>query len=355
MSGMAWARFLAEALPTTRNHWVPGLISIVIPVFNEEKGLGLLVNRLLPVLEGLNRPFEVVFVNDGSRDGSLEALRLLASRDPRLKLVSFSRNFGKECAIAAGLAYATGDAVILMDSDLQHPPEVIGEFMAHWRDGYQIVYGQRLDRRTDGPVRRIMSKLFYRLFHLLTKTDLPRNAGDFRLLDRKAVDALNRIGERARYNNGLYTWIGFRSIGVPYSVGERAEGASKWSPRRLMHFAIDGLTSFSNVPLKVWSYLGLLVSMIAVAYAFVFFVKTLIFGVDVPGFPTLVISIMLLSGAQLISLGVLGEYLARVYDEVKARPLYIVAEEIGFGDDAAGDRPKASAENVGRPSSTAAG
>jgi len=328
-----------------------GLISIVVPVFNEEKGLGLLLDRLLPVLEGLGMAFEVIFVNDGSRDSSLEVLRQLTGRDPRLKLVSFSRNFGKECAIAAGLAYASGDAVVLMDSDLQHPPEVIKEFVARWREGYQIVFGQRLDRRTDGPVRRLMSKLFYRLFQLLTKTDLPRNAGDFRLLDRKAVDALNRIGERARYNNGLYSWIGFRSIGVPYTVGERAVGASKWSPRRLMHFAIDGLTSFSNVPLKVWSYLGLLVSLIAVGYAVVFFVKTLIFGIDVPGFPTLVISIMLLSGAQLISLGVLGEYLARVYDEVKARPLYIVAEEIGFAAPRSGDRPPS--QEAPRPATTA--
>lgn len=306
------------------------LVSVVVPVFNEEQGLPLLVDRLLPVLEACGDRFEVVFVNDGSRDGSLEALRRLNARDPRLKLVSFSRNFGKECAIAAGLAYAKGDAVVLMDSDLQHPPEVLTTFLQHWRDGYQIVYGQRLDRRTDGPVRRFSSRVFYRLFKVLTKTELPRDAGDFRLLDRKAVDALNRLGERARYNNGLYSWIGFRSIGVPYVVGERAVGYTKWSPRRLAHFAIDGLTSFSTLPLKVWSYLGLLVSLIAVGYAFWFLVKTLIFGVDVPGFPTLIISIMLLSGAQLISLGVIGEYLGRVYDEVKARPLYIVAEEAGF-------------------------
>lgn len=319
-----------------------GLISVVIPVFNEEKGLALLVDRLLPVLKGLEQPFEVVFVNDGSRDGSLDELKKLNARDSRFKLISFSRNFGKECAIAAGLSYARGDAVVLMDSDLQHPPETIRDFMARWREGYQVVYGQRLDRRTDGPVRRLMSKIFYRVFHLLTKTELPRDAGDFRLLDRKAVDALNRIGERARYNNGLYSWIGFRSVGVPYSVGERSVGASKWSPRRLTHFAIDGLTSFSNLPLKVWSYLGLLVSLIALGYATVFLVKTLIFGADVPGFPTLVVSIMMLSGAQLISLGVLGEYLARVYDEVKGRPLYIVAEEAGF------DKPQPSSDTSSR-------
>jgi polyisoprenyl-phosphate glycosyltransferase len=313
------------------------LISVVIPVFNEAKGLQPLVDRLLAVLAADGTPFEVVFVNDGSSDDSLDELKRLHATDPRLKLLSFSRNFGKECAIAAGLVHAKGDAVILMDSDLQHPPEAITEFLTHWRDGYQIVYGQRLDRRTDGPVRRFSSRIFYRLFAMMTKTALPRDAGDFRLLDRKAVDALNQLGERARYNNGLYAWIGFRSIGVPYMVGDRSVGTTKWSPRRLAHFAIDGLTSFSTVPLKVWSYLGLFVSLIALAYATMFFVKTMIFGVDVPGFPTLVISIMLLSGAQLISLGVLGEYLARVYEEVKARPLYIVAEKIGF-ETVAGER-----------------
>ena len=318
------------------------LISIVIPVFNEEKGLALLVDRLLPVLESEAVAFEVIFVNDGSRDGSLQELKRLNTRHDRLKLISFSRNFGKECAIAAGLVYARGAAVILMDSDLQHPPEVLSTFLERWREGYQIVYGQRLDRRTDGAVRRLSSRVFYRLFRLMTKTELPRDAGDFRLLDRRAVDALNRLGERARYNNGLYSWIGFRSIGVPYSVGDRSIGTSKWSPRRLANFAIDGLTSFSTMPLKVWSYLGLLVSLIALAYATMFLVKTMIFGADVPGFPTLVISIMLLSGAQLISLGVIGEYLGRVYEEVKARPLYIVAEEVGFrgaqqgADDAGG-------------------
>jgi polyisoprenyl-phosphate glycosyltransferase len=306
------------------------LISVVIPVFNEVQGLTPLVARLLPVLEAEGHPFEVVFVNDGSVDASLDELKRLNAGDARLKVLSFSRNFGKECAIAAGLAYAKGEAVMLMDSDLQHPPETLPRFLKHWRDGYQIVYGQRIDRRTDGPVRRLMSRVFYRLFRILTKTELPRDAGDFRLLDRRAVDALNKLGERARYNNGLYAWIGFKSIGVPYTVGERSVGVTKWSPRRLAHFAMDGLTSFSTLPLKVWSYLGLFVSLLALAYATFFFVKTMIFGVDVPGFPTLVISIMLLSGAQLISLGVLGEYLGRVYEEVKARPLYIVAEEIGF-------------------------
>jgi polyisoprenyl-phosphate glycosyltransferase len=331
-----------------------GMISVVIPLFNEEKGLAHLMDRLLPVLEGLEHPFEVVFVNDGSRDGSLDELKKLNTRDSRLKVISFSRNFGKECAIAAGLAYARGDAVVLMDSDLQHPPETIRNFMARWREGYQVVYGQRLDRSTDGLIRRLMSKVFYRVFRLMTKTDLPRDAGDFRLLDRKAVDALNRIGERSRYNNGLYSWIGFRSVGVPYSVGERSIGASKWSPRRLMHFAIDGLTSFSNLPLKVWSYLGLLVSAIALGYATIFFIKTLIFGVDVPGFPTLVISIMLLSGAQLISLGVLGEYLARVYDEVKGRPLYIVAEEVGFDASRTGNHlPDRNGDTVRLPGQAA--
>jgi glycosyltransferase involved in cell wall biosynthesis len=306
------------------------LVSIVIPVFNEELGLEALVGRLLPVMQDAGHDLEVIFVDDGSRDGTLASLRALQARDGRLKALSFSRNFGKERAVAAGLAYARGDAVIVMDADLQHPPEVLPLMLAKWGEGHQVVYGQRRDRETDGPVRRLLSEWFYRLFKVLARTDLPRGAGDFRLLDRRAVDALNRFGERARFNNGLYAWIGFRSVGVPYDVGERAVGRSKWSPRKLFAFALDGLTSFSNMPLKVWSLLGLVISLAAFAYALVFLVKTLVFGIDVPGFPTLAISMMLLAGVQLISLGVLGEYLGRVYEEVKARPLYIVAEEIGL-------------------------
>ncbi len=306
------------------------LVSIVIPVFNELPNLPRLVSRLIPVLESEGVEFEVVFVNDGSIDSTLAALRSLNANDPRLKIVSFSRNFGKEHAIVAGLHYAAGDAVVIMDADLQHPPETLPEFLARWREGFRIVYGQRQSRDADTRLRRTASSLFRVLFRILGIAQLAEGAGDFRLLDRKAVNAFLQLGERARFNNGLYSWIGFNAVGVRYDVAERAQGKSQWSARRLILLAVDGLTSFSTFPLKISSILGLAISLLALAYGAVFLIKTLIFGVEVSGFPSLIVSIMFFSGIQLISLGVLGEYLGRIWEEVKARPLYIVAEEIGF-------------------------
>ncbi len=307
------------------------LISIVIPVLNEAANVDRLVTRLTPVLDQLpDATWELVFVDDGSQDGTLERLRTLNADDSRIKAISFSRNFGKEIALAAGIRYATGDAVILMDADLQHPPELLSKFVARWRDGYQIVYGERQDRDTDGTLRRLVSVAFYKIFNALVKTDIPEGAGDFRLLDRKAADAMNRMREASRFNKGLFSWIGFKTVGVPYTVAAReGGGGSRWNIRRLVHFALDGLTAFSTLPLRLSTLLGLIVSIVAFAYAIVTIVKTMVFGVDVPGYPSIIISVMLFAGVQLIVLGIIGEYLGRVYEEVKARPLYLVAEEIG--------------------------
>jgi len=304
------------------------LISVVIPVLNEAQGLRGLLERLCPVLERLG-DWEIIFVDDGSTDGTLEAIRAVNLTDPRVKAVALSRNFGKEIAIAAGMRYARGDAVVIMDADLQHPPEVIEAFVAKWRAGFQVVYGERLDRAHESPIRRMLSRAFYRVFNALSKCDIPEGAGDFRLLDRRAVDAMNALGERSRFNKGLFSWIGFRAIGVPYSDADRKHGRSRWSFRSLVRFALDGLTSFTTIPLRVWSLLGLVISLTAFVSALGFLVRTLVYGADVPGFPSLIISVMILSGVQLISLGVVGEYLGRVYEEVKARPLFIVAEEVG--------------------------
>ena len=304
------------------------LISIIIPVLNETQGLNALLDRVTPILDRLGT-WEIVFIDDGSTDGTLAALKRLHEGDPRIKAVSFSRNFGKEIAIAAGLRYVRGDAAIIMDADLQHPPEVVEEFVAKWRAGYQVVYGVRLDRATDGPFRRFYSHSFYRLFNALSKSDIPEGAGDFRLLDRRAVNAMNALDESSRFNKGLFSWIGFRSIGVSYAVADRAHGSSRWSFRTLLRFALDGLTSFSTLPLRVWSLLGLAISLTAFASALVYLSRTLLFGTDVPGYPSLIISVMIFAGVQLISLGVIGEYLGRVYEEVKGRPLCIVAEEVG--------------------------
>lgn len=311
------------------------LISVLIPAFNEALGIDLLVERLTPVLDGLGLRWEIVFVDDGSTDQTLSKLKEKAAAEPRIAVVSLSRNFGKEIAIAAGLTYVRGDACIIMDGDLQHPPEVLKSFVARWQEGYAVVYGRRLDRTTDSALRTFFSRAFYKLYNALVDTDIPDGAGDFRLLDRRAIDAMNQLKETARFNKGLFSWIGFKTIGVPYTVAERAVGMTKWSFRRLLRFAIDGLTSFSTLPLRVWSFLGLVISIAAFAYAIVVLVQTLVFGVAVPGFPTLIISVMFFSGVQLISLGVIGEYIGRVYAEVKARPLFLVGEEIGFDNRAA--------------------
>lgn len=307
-------------------------LSVVIPILNEAGGIDTLVARLRESLEKIGRPFEVIFIDDGSSDPSLERLRQAHTADPRIKAVSLSRNFGKEIAVAAGLRYASGDGVVIMDGDLQHPPAVIAEFVAKWDEGFEIVYGQRRDRDHEPAMQRVFSRVFYRIFQNMSGTELPDGAGDFRLLDRKAVDALNRIGERSRFNKGLYAWIGFKTIGVVFDVAPRLDGRSRWKPRRLLRFALDGLASFTTLPLRVWSYLGLVVSAFAFFYAVVFTVKTLLWGVDLPGFPTLIVSVMFFAGVQLISLGVMGEYLGRVYEEVKGRPLFIVADRVGVAE-----------------------
>ena len=321
-------------------------LSIVVPLLNEAQNVGLLAQRLTKVLEHLGNPFEVIIVDDGSTDGTLDVLRALNARDGRFRAVSLSRNFGKEIAVAAGLEKVTGSAAIIMDGDLQHPPEMIGRFVELWDQGNDIVFGQRTDRSRNSLREKVSARVFYRVFHFLSGTELPDGAGDFRLLDRRVVDVYNRLDERSRFNKGLFAWVGFKSIGIPFEVAARAHGTSRWPFRRLLKFAIDGIASFTTVPLKVWSYVGMAVSIVALAYAGGFLVKTLIFGADVPGFPSLFISVLLLGGIQLISLGVIGEYLGRVYEEVKGRPLYIVAETIGLpaaeGDSAsrASQRPE---------------
>ncbi|GGH13688.1 bactoprenol glucosyl transferase [Alsobacter metallidurans] len=307
-------------------------LSLVIPVFNEGANVDALVARLRPVLDGITSEWEVVFVDDGSRDDTLARIRAFNEADPRLRAVSFSRNFGKEIAIAAGLDHVRGRATVIMDADLQHPPEMIATFVEKWREGYAMVYGQRTDRRADSPMRRKLTQMFYRLFDAFGETPLPEGAGDFRLLDRRAVDALRQLGERARFSKGLYAWIGFPSIGVPFDVADRVGGMSKFSTRKLFRFAADGITSFSTLPLKLWTYVGALVSAFAFVTGIWFIIRTMLWGVDVPGYASLIVSVMFLAGVQLISLGVIGEYIGRIFAEVKRRPLYIVGEQVGFGE-----------------------
>ena len=304
-------------------------LSVVVPVLNEAGNIGPLLARLVPALEGCVASFEILFVDDGSTDETLAALHAANAGDARVRALSFSRNFGKEIAIAAGLDHAFGQAAVIMDADLQHPPEAIPRFVDKWREGYKNVFGQRVDRAAESPLRRALARRFYGLFDTFGEIRLPAGAGDFRLLDAQAVEALRHMGERARFSKGLYAWIGFKSVGVPFAVEKRAAGTTKFSYRKLTRFALDGLMSFSTVPLRVWTLVGVAVSLAAFLVALFFALRTLLYGVDVPGFATLVVALFFFSGIQLVSLGVLGEYIGRIFAEVKRRPLYLVAERIG--------------------------
>ncbi len=322
-------------------------LAVVVPVYNEAANIAPLLARLTPVLERVAATHRVVFINDGSRDSTMDAIHAANAADPRVAAVSFSRNFGKEIAIAAGLDNADADAVIIMDADLQHPPETIEAFAAKWREGYQNVYGVRTGRDTESAIRRMAAHRFYRVFATLGETELPEGAGDFRLLDRQCVLALRAMGERARFSKGLYAWIGFKSTGIPYVVEERASGESKFSYRKLTRFALDGLMSFSTMPLMVWTYIGTIISIFAILMAMRFLLETAIYGIDVPGFATIIVSVMFLGGVQLLSLGVLGEYIGRIFAEVKRRPLYLVGERVGLPDDPTCDpAPRSHARRV---------
>jgi glycosyltransferase involved in cell wall biosynthesis len=303
-------------------------LSVIVPVFNEGENLRPLVTRLIPALACV-ASFEIVFIDDGSGDDTMAILRALNAEDPRLRALSFSRNFGKEIAIAAGVDAARGRAAVIMDADLQHPPEAIPLFVAKWREGYQNIYGVRLSRDTDTAPRRWLTGEFYHMFRVFGEIDLPEGAGDFRLLDRVALDALRSLRERARFSKGLYAWIGFKSAGVPFEVAERHAGVSKFSYRKLTRFAFDGIVSFTTAPLRLWTYIGAVIAAFALLNAVYYVLEVLIWGVSVPGFASLIVSIMFFAGVQLISLGVLGEYIGRVFAEVKGRPLYVVAEKIG--------------------------
>jgi len=305
-------------------------LSIILPFHNEATGVHELFRRLYPVLGQLDISYEIICIDDGSRDATYAALLHEREMDQRIKLVRMARNFGKEAALTCGLHLATGKAAITMDSDLQHPPETIAELVQKWREGFDMIYAVRRDRSTDGRVRRFFSRAFYAVFEKIAEIDLPEGAGDFILLDRKVIDAVNALPERNRFMKGLVSWVGFKREIVPFDVAPRQGGASSWNFFRLLRFAIDGLTGFSTFPLRIWIWGGALVSLLALAYGVYLVLHTLIAGVDVPGYASMMVGILFLGGLQLLSLGMIGEYLSRIFTEVKARPLYFIAEQIGF-------------------------
>jgi polyisoprenyl-phosphate glycosyltransferase len=315
------------------------ILSIVVPVKDEEAAVAAFIARVTPILDGLNDPaaksWEILFVDDGSTDTTLAVIAAAHAKDARIAAISFSRNFGKEPALSAGLDHARGAAVIPIDVDLQDPPEVIAQMVSAWRAGSDVVYGVRRNRKTDSLPKRLTADLYYRAHNWLSSDKIPEHAGDFRLLDRKVVDVIKMMPERNRFMKGLFAWSGFTQTGVEYDRVERSLGTTKFNYWKLWSFALDGITSASTVPLRVWSYIGVVVAFFSFLYAVYVIVHTLITGVEAPGYASLMVAILFFGGLQLISLGVLGEYVGRILTETKARPLYVVRTIIG--DAAKGD------------------
>ncbi len=313
------------------------LISIVVPVKNEEAAVLPFVDRVSAILDGIamNQSWEILFVDDGSTDGTFAAIAAANQRERRVRALSLSRNFGKEAALSAGLDHARGRAVIPMDVDMQDPPEVLPEMVAKWLDGYEMVFGVRRSREKDSFTKRLTAGLYYRAHNAVSKDKIPANAGDFRLLDRKVVEVIRKLPERNRFMKGLFAWAGFKQAAVEYDRVEREIGKSKFSYWKLWTLALDGITSASTVPLRIWSYVGASVALFAIAYAGFIAADTLIFGNRVPGYASIMVSVLFLGGIQLISLGVLGEYVGRILTETKQRPLYVVRDAIGMDGAAA--------------------
>jgi len=313
------------------------LLSLVVPVFNEEDSIDIFLDTVPALMERDGLRFEIVFVNDGSRDNTLGHLLDRSGADRRLRIVNLSRNFGKEAALTAGIDHARGDVIVPMDIDLQDPPELIEPFMARWREGYDVVYGVRTMRSWDTAAKRLSAGWFYRVFNSMSPVRIPENVGDFRLVDRRAIEVLRQLPERNRFMKGLFAWVGFNAVGVPYERPARAAGASKFNLWRLWNFALDGVVSFSTAPLRAWFYVGVVIAAIAVLYALFIVTRVLIFGIDTPGYASLLIAVLLMGAIQLLSLGIIGEYLGRLFLEVKGRPIYVIE---GVYEDGAAQPPK---------------
>lgn len=302
----------------------PDLLSIVVPVLNEEDVVALFVDEMSSEMDRLSQPVEFVFVNDGSTDDTLAAIDEIARTDPRITSVNLSRHYGKEIATTAGLAHAKGDAVVIIDVDLQEPPEVIATFIAHYREGYDVVFGRRRSRDGETRLKILTARAFYRLMRYFGPVDLPAQVGDFGLLSRKATDAVLAMPEHHRFMKGLFAWIGFARIEVPYDRRPRAAGDTKWTYFKLFNLSIEGITSFTTAPLRFITLTGMVIAVVSIVYGTIVLGRTLLVGDPVPGFPTLFIAILFLGAIQLIAIGMIGEYLARIFTEAKSRPLYFV-------------------------------
>jgi len=308
-------------------------LSVVAPLFNEQANLPELHARLSAVLRQITRNYEIIFVDDGSTDRSADVVAQLATQDPAVKLLSFSRNFGHQTAITAGLDYSSGDAVIVMDSDLQHPPELIPQLIEKWREGFDLVYTVRQDTTDATAFKKLSATLFYKILNFLSHTQIPPNAADFRLLDRQVVTAFANLRERTRFMRGLTGWVGFKTVGIPYVAQSRKGGQTSYSFRRMLRLAIDGIVSFSTLPLHVAIYVGFIEALLGFAYGlWVLYIKFFTKRPLEPGWTSVILVLTIMGGIQLMLVGILGLYLGKVYEEVKQRPLYLLRKTIGFQD-----------------------
>lgn len=309
------------------------LFSVIVPMYNEEEVIGTTFERLKQVMDSLGERYELIFVNDGSKDRSAEIIKQLAEQHQEVVLIDFSRNFGHQIAITAGMDYARGDAIIIIDADLQDPPEVILQMIDKWRDGYEVVYGKRVKRKGETWFKKATAKIFYRTLRALTNVDIPADTGDFRLIDRKVCDVLKGLKEKNRFVRGLVSWIGFRQTSVEFVREERFAGVTKYPLKRMLRFALDAITSFSYKPLKIASYIGFTISFFSFIYLVIVVYQRLFTNTTTAGWASIVAINLLFNGIILILLGVIGEYIGRIYDETKNRPLYIVRERIGQQQD----------------------
>ncbi|MDH3742864.1 MAG: glycosyltransferase family 2 protein, partial [Hyphomicrobiales bacterium] len=295
-----------------------------------EGGIDLFFERLEPVLEKITKDYEIICIDDGSTDATLDELLEHRERNPRIKIINLSRNFGKDVALSAGLDYATGQAVVPLDADLQDPPELIAEMMDKWREGYEVVYARRSDRKSDSVSKRVTAGWFYRVHNAIADVSIPDNVGDFRLIDQRVNIALQNLPERTRFMKGLFAWVGFKQASVEYVRESRAYGDTKWHFWKLWQFALDGITGSTTFPLRVWTYIGMLVSLTAFIVSTLLIIRVFIYGVDVPGYASLMVAVLFLGGINILATGIIGEYIGRIFTEVRHRPLYLVRDTYGL-------------------------
>lgn len=316
-------------------------LTLIVPMYNEYDSCAEFIRVVVPIVEDVVESYEILCVDDGSSDRTVEVLRDLRKSNPSIKILCLSRNFGKEAALTAGLDFAKGDAVIPIDADLQDPPELIREMVEKWRNGADVVLARRTDRASDSVLKRTTSRLFYKVISKISNSDIPENVGDFRLMDRSVVEALKKLPERARFMKGLFAWVGYEAEIIDYARVPRNAGSTKFNYWKLWNFGLEGITSFTSVPLKVWSYFGVFISFLSACFMIFLIVRTLVMGIDTPGYASLMSVQFFFNGILLLSLGAIGEYLSRIYTETKQRPVYLIRSAEGVIDPIAESREHA--------------